>query len=857
MAYSGVYVFGDSLVDGGNALKLAQWYGNLTFSDLPEGAPSASDGYFLGRFSNGYVFSDLISNKTIGQVTKPVFPYGYEDPWLGIPIAPFASDPTGNNLNFAYGGAQIRNGKEVEPDLDGQTDAFKDAVDNHAPSGALYLITMGGNDVRSLAPSGSAPSAVSDAHSALDKCADQLINELGQLISIGAKNLLITGVPDVGLIPDYDKDGNGFLDAVESARSAAATQYSQYLDTLIRTEVIPALQARGANVTYVPLMDYTDASGSHVTGALNANMPMLAALNGLTADELSQNLLQHRSIVFFDDVHPNAQAEALLSAFMYSQLTSSAWVETMPLLAANVDYSSVATIAAAGEVDQVTIAMIAGSTYTFQLLGVSSLTSYVLGQLGIASLPGVPILADPSLRLLSPSNVVIKADDDSGAGLDSSLFFDVTTAGTYTLQMLGVGSLTGSYVLTATVAGAAMGDSSYTVNSASTLVIEAVGGGTDTVSASVSYALEAGSEIELLQTTNVRGKGAINLTGNDFAQKIVGNAGNNVIEGKGGSDELWGGNGNDRFVLGNSAVTRPDGTQIDHIVDYGKGDVVDISQILGVASGINVASGGYLRVTTGGLIQVDVDGGGNNWVTLSTINGAGAVTIRYLSGGTVKDISVSRVADTSSTAMLMAGAVAAAGMASVAVESDFAAAPSSTHSPMFTANHAQNQLYSVEPLLAMAADSPSTVNATVFHGPLLTWVSHSPMVDSSLANSFGTPSAAAPAEFLSGTELPVERAILGFAAPSVMIPSAAMLQAFASPDPMDAKVTGESGRVLADALAEATTVDHLLASLPASGSENSIGAHLDFAAEAQVMAFAGPNSMALEIFAVHQDAAVV
>ena len=57
MAYSGVYVLGDSLVDSGNALKLAQWYGDLTFSDLPDGAPSSSLGYFQGRFSNGYTYA--------------------------------------------------------------------------------------------------------------------------------------------------------------------------------------------------------------------------------------------------------------------------------------------------------------------------------------------------------------------------------------------------------------------------------------------------------------------------------------------------------------------------------------------------------------------------------------------------------------------------------------------------------------------------------------------------------------------------------------------------------------------------------------------------------------------------------
>ena len=111
MAYSGVFVFGDSLVDAGNALKLAQWYGGLPFTDLPEGAPTAELGYFQGRFSNGFTSPTCSSNKAIGLVTKPVFPYGFEDPWLGIPIAPWTGDPSGNNLNFAYGGAQIRQGE--------------------------------------------------------------------------------------------------------------------------------------------------------------------------------------------------------------------------------------------------------------------------------------------------------------------------------------------------------------------------------------------------------------------------------------------------------------------------------------------------------------------------------------------------------------------------------------------------------------------------------------------------------------------------------------------------------------------------------------------------------------------------
>lgn len=649
MPYSGVYVFGDSLVDSGNALKLAQFYGSLTFSDLPDGAPTAALGYFQGRFSNGYTFADLLSNKYAGAVTKPVFPFGYEDPWLGIPIDPFAGDPSGNTLNFAYGGAQIRHGNELVPDLDGQTDAFKDAVDNHADGGALYVVTIGSNDVRSLAPTGSSPAAPADAYAALDAAADKMLHELQQIASIGVKNILITGLPDIGIVARYDADGNHVLDATEAARSAAATLYSQYLDNLYRTEVIPALRAQGLNVTYVPLMDYSDATGAH-TGALNAIMPELAALNGISSAEFTQHLLNHQDLLFFDGLHPNAQTHALVTAYANSLLPGGSWVETAPLLSADVDYRTVGTIGSAGEVDKLVIAMVPGTTYTFQLLGVSSLTTYSLGQLGLGPINPSQLLADGSLKLLSSGGALLKSDDDSGMGLDSTLSFANTAAGNYTLALSAVGSLTGSYVVTASLAGAAMEvGNTYTVSSQSTLVLEAIGGaGEDVVQTSVSYALTPGSEIEWLRTTNDKGKGALNLTGNEFAQTIVGNAGANVIDGKAGADTLYGGAGSDTFVLGKEAITDP--ADIDQIMDYARGDVVDLTQVLNLPAGASAISGGYLRVTTSGLIEVDLDGGADGWVTMSSINGNGAVSIRYLSGGTATTVSVDRVADTATSA---------------------------------------------------------------------------------------------------------------------------------------------------------------------------------------------------------------
>ena len=630
MAYSGVFVFGDSLVDSGNALKLADLYSDLTFSDLPDGAPSAALGYFKGRFSNGYNFADLISNKYTGQVTKPVFPFGYEDPWLGIPIDPFAPDPQGNNLNFAYGGAQVRRGGEAVPDLDGQTDTFKDAVDGHPDPNALYLFTIGANDVRSLVPVGGTPVPQAQAFAKLDAVANTLLTELSGLVGKGVENILITGIADVGLIPKYDLNGNEILDGAELARSAAATQYSQYLDFLIRTKVVPALIQQGATVTYVPLMDYVDQNGTHVSGALNALLPTIAALHGLTTEELSQNLLEHQELLFFDDVHPNAQADALLAAYMYAKLEGTPLAERLPLAGAHLNYSLTGSIAAAGEIDKVTVSLVGGTTYTLDMLGMSSLGT--AGSLG-----------DPSLRILAPSGSVVGVDQDSGAGLDATLTFTAATTGLYTLELSATGGLTGGYTLDGgVVSGAAMlKANTYNVKSGSTGVIEGVGGvGTDIVRTTVSYALSPGSEIEVLRTTSALGTAAINLTGNEFAQQIIGNAGANKIDGKGGNDVLTGGAGKDTFLL----TTAPDPTgNFDTIKDFSPvDDTFSLSRLAfqGLAAG-NLPTGAFAFGTRAlqaddriiydkatGFLYFDQDGSGGAYAPIhfASVNPGVSVT---------------------------------------------------------------------------------------------------------------------------------------------------------------------------------------------------------------------------------------
>jgi Ca2+-binding RTX toxin-like protein len=96
----------------------------------------------------------------------------------------------------------------------------------------------------------------------------------------------------------------------------------------------------------------------------------------------------------------------------------------------------------------------------------------------------------------------------------------------------------------------------YYVDSSLDLVFEAVGKGADKVFASVSYTLGAGQQIETLRPVDTAATAAIDLTGNELGQKIVGSAGVNRLVGAGGNDQLnggaeadilRGGSGNDRL----------------------------------------------------------------------------------------------------------------------------------------------------------------------------------------------------------------------------------------------------------------------------------------------------------------------
>ena len=83
-------------------------------------------------------------------------------------------------------------------------------------------------------------------------------------------------------------------------------------------------------------------------------------------------------------------------------------------------------------------------------------------------------------------------------------------------------------------------DTFYIDDASGDVVHELAAEGSDRVYVALSYALAAGSEVEVLSTNNHASTDAINLTGNGSNQTLIGNAGENILHGGGGADLLIG-----------------------------------------------------------------------------------------------------------------------------------------------------------------------------------------------------------------------------------------------------------------------------------------------------------------------------
>ena len=174
------------------------------------------------------------------------------------------------------------------------------------------------------------------------------------------------------------------------------------------------------------------------------------------------------------------------------------------------------------------------------------------------------VRANVSFTLESDDHIEIMSSDNPGLTTAINLTGNAIAQTIY--GNAGANILNGGIdALKDTLVGAA-GNDTYVINSALDNIIETAGNGTaDRAKLTVSFVLGAGDDIEFLETTDAAGLTVINLTGNELAQTINGNAAVNILNGGLGNDTLTGRGAGD-FFLFNTALNAA--TNHDTITDF-------------------------------------------------------------------------------------------------------------------------------------------------------------------------------------------------------------------------------------------------------------------------------------------------
>ncbi|WP_442583170.1 calcium-binding protein [Mesorhizobium sp. ASY16-5R] len=201
------------------------------------------------------------------------------------------------------------------------------------------------------------------------------------------------------------------------------------------------------------------------------------------------------------------------------------------------------------------------------------------------------------------------------------------------------------------------GDDTYLVYSAATQIVEGSSqGAADKVMSNVDFTLGAGVYVEQLATTNSNGNAAIDLTGNDLAQEITGNAGQNILKDGGGvADVMKGLGGDDTYIIYAA------GTEVIEGAGQGTGDKVLVnvdfvlsstSQVehLATTSGagkavIDLTGNSFAQDITGNATSNRIDGKGGH----DTLNGLGG-TDTFVFSATIGAANIDTVADFSAAA---------------------------------------------------------------------------------------------------------------------------------------------------------------------------------------------------------------
>lgn len=280
--YDGLYVFGDSLSDTGNLASVT--------GDFPQPP------YYHNRVSNGLLAIEIMAGR------------------LGLPLATsyhLIGPAVGNNYSVA-GASSARN---ESIDLNTQVALFMANHGGVAPAGDLYVMIMGGNDIRKARDTADWPAAVQHVQEA----ARNIATQIQVLAATGAKHWLVLNAPDIGRIPETHlvAEATGLTQL-----PARATELSKLFNRELKHRLQSIEDESGLEIQLFDLFklfsrivdksdklgftNSTDACFSSEQGQFNAGCDF-----GYNFDRY----------IFFDEIHPTARVHAMVGEAMYHKVS--------------------------------------------------------------------------------------------------------------------------------------------------------------------------------------------------------------------------------------------------------------------------------------------------------------------------------------------------------------------------------------------------------------------------------------------------------------------------------------------------------------------------------------------------------
>jgi outer membrane lipase/esterase len=276
--FTNQYSFGDSLSDSGNLLA----------ATTALGAPNPPAPYFQGRFSNGRVFTEQLGNT----------------------LALTANSPSSvkTSLNFAFGGATAAGASTLPPSFSTQLALFQARAITPAKTD-LFTVFFGANDVIPVLTNPATPTNPGLIDGAGAAAATATAAGIQTLVGLGAKNIVVAGLPNLGATPR------------SLAGGATGAAFGLRATTAFNAELFGRLGRIAAgtadlNLTYVDVQGVLDriVLDYQTLGYANNNRFFLApaAQGGGVGDP--------NSYIFWDDIHPSAKTHGLFAAIVNEEL---------------------------------------------------------------------------------------------------------------------------------------------------------------------------------------------------------------------------------------------------------------------------------------------------------------------------------------------------------------------------------------------------------------------------------------------------------------------------------------------------------------------------------------------------------